>query len=115
MISEGQVVLFRIIQTDQQQGKLRPALVLRKLPGKYDDWLICMISSQLHQSIQQLDEIITSEDSDFIQSGLKLPSVIRASRIAVVDGDILIGKLGQVAPDRLSRVRQNLSRWISGA
>ena len=74
-----------------------------------------MISSQLHQSIQQLDEIITTEDSDFIQSGLKLPSVIRASRLAVVDGDILIGKLGQVALDRFSRLRQNLSRWISGA
>jgi mRNA interferase MazF len=114
MISEGQVVLFRFFQTDQQQGKLRPALVLRELPGQYDDWLICMISSQLHQSIQQLDEIITTEDSDFIQSGLKLPSVIRASRLAVVDGDILIGKLGQVALDRLSRLRQNLSRWISG-
>ena len=115
MISEGQIVLFRFFQTDQQQGKLRPALVLRELPGQYDDWLICMISSQLHQSIQQLDEIITTEDSDFIQSGLKLPSVIRASRLAVVDGDILIGKLGQVALDRLSRLRQNLSRWISGA
>ena len=114
MISEGQVVLFRFPQTDQQQGKLRPALVLRELPGQYDDWLICMISSQLHQSIQQLDEIITTEDSDFIQSGLKLPSVIRASRLAVVDEEILIGKLGQVDPDRLSRVRQNLSRWISG-
>jgi len=114
MISEGQVVLFRFPQTDQQQGKIRPALVLRELPGQYDDWLICMISSQLHQSIQQLDEIITTEDSDFIQSGLKLPSVIRASRLAVVDEEILIGKLGQVDPDRLSRVRQNLSRWISG-
>jgi mRNA interferase MazF len=39
MISEGQVVLFRFFQTDQQQGKLRPALVLRELPGQYDDWL----------------------------------------------------------------------------
>jgi mRNA interferase MazF len=113
MISEGQVVLFRFSQTDQQQGKLRPALVLRKLPGQYNDWLICMVSSQLHQSIQQLDEIITTEDSDFIQSGLKLPSVIRAGRLAVVDGNILTGKLGQVAPDRLGRVRKNLAIWIS--
>jgi mRNA interferase MazF len=114
MISEGQVVLFRFFQTDQQQGKLRPALVLRELPGQYDDWLICMISSRLHQRIQQLDEIINSEDSDFIQSGLKLPSVIRAGRLAVVDKDILIGELGQVAFERLSRVRQNLSKWIAG-
>lgn len=42
MIFEGQIVLFRFPQTDQTEGKLRPALVLRRLPGKFDDWLICM-------------------------------------------------------------------------
>ena len=113
MISEGQITLFKFPQTDQQAGKLRPALVLRKMPGRYDDWLICMISSQLHQKIQELDEVITTKDSDFIRSGLKLPSVIRVSRLAVVEEDILLGKLGQISPDRLSRVRQNLARWIS--
>lgn len=115
MIAEGQIVLFKFPQTDQEEGKLRPALVLRKLPGKYNDWLICMISSQHHQRILKLDESITPEDSDFIQSGLKLPSVIRAGRLAVVDGDILLGKLGQIAQVRLSRVRQNLVKWILGS
>ena len=114
MIADGQIVLFKFPQTDQKAGKLRPALVLRKIPGQYDDWLICMISSQLHQKIQELDEIITIEDSDFIQSGLKFSSVIRVSKLAVVDGDILLGKLGQISHDRLIRVRQNLGRWITG-
>jgi len=41
----GQIVLFRFPQTDFEEGKLRPALLLGKLPGEYDDWLICMISS----------------------------------------------------------------------
>ena len=31
MISEGQIVLFKFPQTDQEEGKLRPSLVLRKL------------------------------------------------------------------------------------
>lgn len=56
MIVEGQIVLFRFPQTDQQSGKLRPALIVRKLPGRYDDWLICMISSQLNQEIPGFDE-----------------------------------------------------------
>lgn len=64
-----------------------------------------MISSKLHQKIQELDEVITTKDSDFILSGLKLPSVIRVSRLAVVEKDILLGKLGQISHDRLSRVR----------
>jgi hypothetical protein len=31
MISEGQIVLFKFLQTDQKEGKLRPAFVLREL------------------------------------------------------------------------------------
>jgi len=46
MKEAGQIVLYRFPQTDLVEGKLRPALLLGKMPGEYDDWLICMISSQ---------------------------------------------------------------------
>ena len=115
MTDEGQIVLFRFPQTDQQTGKLRPALVVRKLPGQYDDWLICMISSRLGQEISGFDEIITSDDTDFSDSGLKLSSLIRISRLAVVSGDILIGRIGQIDSRRLSRIKQKLSQWLQGA
>ena len=115
MIADGQIVLFRFPQTDQTTGKLRPALVLRRLPGQYDDWLICMVSSRLEQGIADFDETITQGDPDFKESGLKVPSLIRISRLAVVSGNILIGKLGQVDEVRLLRIKQNLSRWIQSA
>ncbi|MGA1795067.1 MAG: type II toxin-antitoxin system PemK/MazF family toxin [bacterium] len=114
MIAEGQIALFRFPQTDQAEGKLRPALILRQLPGQYNDWLICMISSQIDQRITDFDEIISSNDPDFKQSGLKLLSVIRISRIAVVNSDILLGKLGQIGSQRLFRIKQKLSNWILG-
>ena len=114
MIREGQIVLFRFPQTDQTEGKLRPALVLRQLPGQYNDWLICMISSQIDQKIIEFDEIISPNDTDFNQSGLKFSSVIRISRIAVVSRDILLGKLGQIDSQRLFRIKQKLSNWILG-
>jgi len=114
MISEGQIVLFKFSQTDQKEGKLCLSLVLRKLPGKFNNWLICMISSQLHQLLPELDEVIIPKDSDFLQSGLKLPSIIRTSRLSVVDGEILLGKLGQIDRARLFRVRQKLAEWIKG-
>ena len=49
MISEGQIVLFKFPQTDQKEGKLRPALILHELPGRFNDWLVCMISSKVDQ------------------------------------------------------------------
>jgi len=114
MTDEGQVVLFRFPQTDQQAGKLRPALIVRQLPGQYEDWLICMISSRLGQEISGFYEIITSDDSDFRDSGLKLSSLIRISRLAVVNGDILLGRIGQIDSRRLSRIKQKLSQWLKG-
>jgi mRNA interferase MazF len=34
----GQIILFRFPQTNLDEGKLRPALLLNKLPGDYGDW-----------------------------------------------------------------------------
>jgi mRNA interferase MazF len=58
--------------------------------------------------------MISPEDSDFQQSGLKQPSIIRISRLAVAIEDILIGKLGEVDSRRLRRIKQMLSNWIQG-
>ena len=113
MKETGQVVVFRFPQTDLAEGKFRPALLLGKLPGNYDDWLICMISSQTYQYVAGFDEIVQENDDDFGESGLKVTSVIRVGRLAVVSGDILIGAIGQVSSERLSRVKKPLSDWLS--
>ncbi len=114
MIHEGQVVLFRFPRTDQGAGKLRPALVLRKLPGRYDDWLICMISSQIAQAVPGFDEVISGGDSDFPLSGLKTVSAVRISRLAIVNRYVLCGAIGEISPERLSRTKKRLADWISG-
>src|SRR5690625_6346076 len=77
MKQPGQIVLFHFPQTDLSEGKLRPALLVGPLPGPYDDWLICMISSQTHQYLEGFDEIVAEEHSDFEASGLKRTSIIR--------------------------------------
>ena len=113
MKQAGQVVAFRFPQTDLEEGKLRPALLLGRLAGEYDDWLICMISSQTRQYIAGFDEIIQEDDVDFGESGLKVTSVIRVGRLAVVSGEILIGALGQVSSERLNRIKNHLADWLS--
>jgi mRNA interferase MazF len=114
VIQEGQIVLFSFPQTDQAAGKLRPALVLRSLPGGHNDWLICMISTQLHQRVPELDEVVSETDPDFLQTGLKTASLVRVTRIAIVSADILRGAIGKLASGRLTRIRSSLGRWISG-
>ena len=113
MKKAGQIVIFRFPQTDLEEGKLRPALLLGKLPGEYDDWLICMISSQTRHHVEDFDELIQESDGDFAESGLKVASVIRVGRLAVVSGEILLGAIGQVSDERLERVKKHLADWLS--
>lgn len=109
----GQIAILRFPQTNHTNSKLRPALLLAPLPGKFDDWLTCMISTKLHQAIENFDEIIQASANDFRLSGLKIPSVIRTGRLAVVSNDILVGSLGEIAAERLQRIRKNISSWIT--
>ena len=115
MKQAGQIVLFQFPQTDLAEGKLRPALLLGKLPGEYDDWLICMISSQIRHYIPDFDELMQKTDDDFAKSGLKLSSVIRVGRLAVVEGEILLGAIGQIAPKRLQRIKDHLAKWLTSS
>ena len=112
MVQEGQIVLFAFPQTDQAASKLRPALVLRALPGTHGDWLICMISSQLHHEVAHIDEVIRDSDPDFTQTGLKATSLIRVTRIAVVSADLFRGSIGKVGDRRLERVQNRLADWL---
>jgi mRNA interferase MazF len=112
MKQAGQVVVFHFPQTDLAEGKLRPALLLGKLPGEYDDWLICMISSQTRHYLDGFDELVQESDEDFGESGLKVTSVVRAGRLAVVTGEMLLGAIGQISGARLNRVKKHLSDWL---
>jgi len=112
MRKSGQIVLFKFPQTDQLDVKLRPALLIGRLPGQFDDWLICMISSQLRHCVEGFDEIVHHNADDFSASGLKAASVIRVGRLAVVDESILVGSIGEIAPERLYRIKTSLANWF---
>src|SRR5713226_8539862 len=72
---EGAVVLLPLTQADGKV-KPRPAVALRQLPG-FGDWLVCGISTQLHQLVSGFDQQVSVKDSDFSLSGLTEPSIIR--------------------------------------
>jgi mRNA interferase MazF len=108
----GDVVLVRFPQTDLEAGKLRPALVVAMSPGRHSDALLAMITSRLHQSIPDFDEIIEPTDKDYADTGLKSRSVVRLSRLASVDTSVIIANLGEISVERLHRAKQRISDWL---
>jgi mRNA interferase MazF len=112
-MKEGDVIVVRMAQADGTT-KNRPTILLRELP-KHGDWLVCGISTQLHQHVAGFDERLDTTDSDYAASGLVQPSVIRLGFLAVVPRNRVPGSIGFISPDRHTRLLRNLANHLVSA
>ncbi len=110
-MKEGDVALAALPQADGQL-KPRPVLVLRQMPP-FGDWLVCGVSTQLHQRVADLDEVIDPGTGDFASSGLKAASLIRLGFVTVLPADQFLGIIGRISHERHRRLLQNLCRHLN--
>ncbi|MBE9242916.1 type II toxin-antitoxin system PemK/MazF family toxin, partial [Synechocystis salina] len=95
-MNPGDVVFVDFPYADQASSKLRPALIIAIIPGKYNDVLIAAISSRLYQAISNFDELIKQTDDDFELTGLKIPSLIRLGKLTSVESQMISARLGNI-------------------
>ena len=114
MRKAGQLAIVQFPTVALGEGKPRPVLLIAQRPGPYEDWLVSMLSTQLQQAVAGFDEVIDQTQNDFQTSGLKVASVIRIARLAVVPASLLVGSSGEISSERLQRIQQRLAGWISG-
>jgi mRNA interferase MazF len=108
----GDILLVRFPRANLQSGKYRPVLLLSRMPGPFDDWLICGITSQLRHEVEGWDEVVKRADGDFKSSGLKVPSLIRIGKLATVEEAVLEGVLGEISSERLMRTLKRLMNHL---
>jgi mRNA interferase MazF len=106
------IVLIPLPQAAHGPFKLRPALVLAKLPGSYQNVLICGISSQLQNLQKDWDELLGPNDSDFSASGLHRISAIRLSYLFAAESNDLSGVIGRIDRERLVRLLKRLADFL---
>jgi mRNA interferase MazF len=104
-MKKGDIVLIPFPFTDMSGYKLRPVLVLI---NSFLDVTVCFITSQL-QSRDNFDVIV--EPSEW--TGIKRNSLIRISKMATLDKDLVVGRLGTLAPDEIKLVNKYLIRAFS--
>ena len=104
----GDISLVRFPRADLKGDKHRPVLLLSKIRGPFDDWLICAITSQLRHEVKGWDEKIERTNNDFQGSGLKVPSLIRIGKLATVEEEVLEGILGKISSERLKKILKRL-------
>jgi mRNA interferase MazF len=71
-----------------------------------------MISSQTRHYLPDFDELVQAGDSNFSQSGLKLESVIRVGRLAVMEGELLLSEVGHILSERTKKIKNNFADWM---
>lgn len=109
----GDVVLIRLSGIAGGQSKLRPALVLSRLPGPYQNVLICGISTQLSQLQPNWDELFNPNDHDFADTGLRRESAARLSYLYAAEESEIAGAIGKIGSDRLQRLCSRLAKHLS--
>lgn len=109
-MKEGDIILTPLPQADGQV-KNRPALFLRVMPP-FGDALVCGISTQIHQQVGGFDEVISSQDEDYTESGLISDSLIRLGFLTVVPQNKLIGSIGSISVERHRRLIERLSEYL---
>jgi mRNA interferase MazF len=78
----------------------------------FRDALVCGVSTQTHQLAPDFDELITSQDSDFVSSGLVSDSLIRLGFLAVLPRRNIIGSIGSISSERYKRMLRRLSEYL---
>ena len=109
-MKEGDIILTPMPQADGKV-KNRPAIYLREMPP-FRDALVCGVTGQIHQLMPDFDEVITSQDSDFLESGLVSDSLIRLGFLAVLPRRNIIGSIGSISPERHNRLLHRLSEYL---
>lgn len=86
-------------------------LIFRELPP-FRDVLVCGLSTQLHQQVIGIDDILSFSDADFMSSGLVTTSLIRLCFLSRLSGRDIVGPIGTVSVERHARLLRRLSGYL---
>jgi mRNA interferase MazF len=112
-MTDGDIAMGWIQQSDGR-FKRRPVVVLRRFPGR-GDFLICGISTRLHEEVAGFDIVIRRDDPAFALTRLREDSVIRLTHVGTIAARDLEGRVGRLDAQLLGVLRERLAAFVRGA
>ena len=109
-MKQGDIILFALAQADGK-SKLRPVLLLKQMPG-HGDWLVCGISSQLHEHVTGFDLLLDASHTDYKKSGLLKSGVVRLGFLSVIPERQIAGKIGELSTESTGVLLKSLSDYL---
>ena len=95
----GDIILIDFPFTIPTQSKISPAVVLTVTQDKYKDIIICAISSVVPSTIAPREIFISTGNSSFPATGLRVESIIKIDRLATLRTTDVIMQLGYCPPN----------------
>jgi len=99
--SQGEVLLAWLVFSDGQGSKRRPVLVVRDFGDA--DLLVVPITS--HPARTATDVVV----HNWKEAGLKLPSTVRAEKLATIEKSRVERRLGKLPPAALTKFKESLA------
>jgi mRNA interferase MazF len=103
-MNKGDIILLPFPFTDLSGGKIRPAVILIV---SEDDITVCFLTTQL-KLFSEFD--ISIEPSEM--NGLKKTSMIKTNKLATIDKELIIGRIGILEDHYIDMLNQNLLRIL---
>lgn len=99
-LQKGDIVLVQFPFADLSQTKLRPAVVLSVISNP-DEVTLYFISSQNVANLSPEELAINSSDSEFQETGLRVSSKVRVTRIVTLESRLLLRRLGKLVNQQM--------------
>jgi mRNA interferase MazF len=106
-MTKGTIVLTPFPFTDLTATKKRPAIIV-SAETEADDIIVAFISSRVRETMPPTDYLFDTDAREFPASGLKVRSVIKLSKLVILEKKILLGELGRVGEKTLGEVDKRL-------
>ena len=103
----GDVVLTKFPFTDLKGSSLRPAVIVSS-GNIAQDVVLVAISSVVRNSASTYDVTIEETHTEFEQTGLHVTSVLRPHKLAAVEIDVVVRRLGYLGPELKTELANKL-------
>ncbi len=110
-MKEGDIALLTMLQPDGTK-KNRPVLLFKQIKP-FNDWIVCAVSTQLHQEVKGFDYLILDNQADFAATGFKQSSLVRLGMISTVSTSTIPGVIGNIPSLALQTLKKRLAAHIA--
>lgn len=104
----GDIILIPFPFANLTNKKVRPAVVVCKTKDKYEDLVICAISSIIPKNLTENELLLNSTK----KNGLRKNSVLRIDRILTAKKEDVIVKIGELDTSHLELFREKIRNLV---